>query len=135
MAVSLDHPAVAEYLRRLDQAAARLPAGRRGELIEEIRGHVSEALAAIGDDEAAVRGVLDRLGSPEEIVAAEDVGARGADPTELHDHEEVGGAPPMYGHPRRGPTPGRRRHPLSSRRRSAPPRAPGGRWNVSRCSG
>jgi len=96
MAVSLDHPAVAEYLRRLDQAAARLPAGRRGELIEEIRGHVSEALAAIGEDEAAVRGVLDRLGSPEEIVAAEDVGAGGADPTGLHDHGEVGGAPPMY---------------------------------------
>lgn len=73
MAVSLDHPAVADYLRRLESAAARLPAGRREELVEEIRGHVADALGAIGDDEAAVRGVLDRLGSPEEIVAAEDV--------------------------------------------------------------
>lgn len=71
MPVTSDHPLVADYLRRLDEAAAGLPAGRRGELVEEIRGHVADALLAAGDDEPAVRGVLDRLGSPEEIVAAE----------------------------------------------------------------
>ncbi len=71
MVVGLDHPLVADYLRRLDEAAASLSAGRRGELVEEIRAHVGEALAAIGDDEPSVRGVLDRLGRPEDIVAAE----------------------------------------------------------------
>jgi len=71
MAVGLDHPLVADYLRRLEEAARGLPAGRRSELVDEIRGHVTEALAATGDDELGVRSVLDRVGSPEDIVAAE----------------------------------------------------------------
>ncbi|MFZ0161476.1 MAG: hypothetical protein WAL50_20795 [Kineosporiaceae bacterium] len=71
MAVGLDHPVVADYLRRLEEAARGLPAGRRSELVDEIRGHVTEALAATGDDEPGVRSVLDRVGSPEDIVAAE----------------------------------------------------------------
>lgn len=71
MVVGLDHPLVADYLRRLEEAARGLPAGRRSELVDEIRGHVTEALAATEDDEPGVRSVLDRVGSPEDIVAAE----------------------------------------------------------------
>lgn len=62
---------IEEYLRRLDAAAAGLPAGRRAELVSEIRGHVEDALEAAGTrEEAAARNVLDRLGAPEEIAAA-----------------------------------------------------------------
>ncbi len=70
MSVTLDHPLVADYLRRLEFASVSLPVQRRSELIEEIRDHLREALAA-ADGETQVRMVLDRLGTPEEIVAAE----------------------------------------------------------------
>lgn len=93
MSVGLDHPLVAAYLRRLDEAAVGLPAGRRGELVEEIRGHVADALLAVGDDEPAVRGVLDRLGSPEDIVAAEREGGLASEPPGY-----VGAANPFAGH-------------------------------------
>jgi len=70
--VGLEHPVVQDYLHRLDAAAAALPPGRRAELVGEIRAHVAEALAASGrDDEATARGVLDRLGEPQDIVQAE----------------------------------------------------------------
>ncbi len=72
MAVGNDHPAVAAYLARLDAVAASLPPARRLELVGEIRGHVADALAEAGRaDDAAVSEVLDRLGDPEDIVAAE----------------------------------------------------------------
>ena len=64
-------PLVDDYLRRLRAAAADLPRDRRTELVEEIEAHVDEALGeADADDETAVRNVLERLGSPEEIAAA-----------------------------------------------------------------
>ena len=64
-------PLVDDYLRRLEAAAADLPRERRAELIGEIEEHVEAALGEAGtDDEAAVRNVLERLGSPEEIAAA-----------------------------------------------------------------
>jgi len=73
MPVELDHPAVTAYLSRLEVVAAGLPPWRREELLAAIRGHLREALAdTAADDEAGVRSVLDRLGTPEEIVAAED---------------------------------------------------------------
>ena len=61
---------VDDYLRRLEAAAAHLPRARRRELVCEIEEHVDAALAETGDDETAVRNVLERLGSPEEIAAA-----------------------------------------------------------------
>ena len=71
--MQLDHPAVTDYLSRLEVAAAGLPPWRREELLAAIRGHLREALAdTAADDEAGVRSALDRLGTPEEIVAAED---------------------------------------------------------------
>jgi uncharacterized membrane protein len=62
-------PLVAGYLRRLEAAAAGLPRERRRELVAEIEEHID---AALGEEhgEAAVRTVLDRLGTPEEIAAA-----------------------------------------------------------------
>jgi len=65
---------VREYMARLDAAAAALPAGRRTDLTTEVREHIDTALAAAGNsDEVTVRNVLERLGTPEEIVAGEAV--------------------------------------------------------------
>lgn len=64
-------PLVADYLDRLDAAADRLPPDQRAELVEGIREHLDSALAGVDPaDEAQVRAALDRLGAPEEIVAA-----------------------------------------------------------------
>lgn len=77
--------AVDRYLGRLERAAADLPADRRQDLLDGIRGHIADARAAgAAADEAAVRTLLDRLGQPEEIVAAarehHEVSNRGARP-------------------------------------------------------
>jgi hypothetical protein len=62
---------VADYLRRLEAAAATLPPDRRTELVAEIRAHIDDALREAGSaDDITVRNVLERLGPPEEIVAA-----------------------------------------------------------------
>jgi hypothetical protein len=64
-------PLVDDYLRRLDAAASALPPPRRDELAAQIRDHIQEALRQTPPgDTAAVRNVLERLGSPEEIAAA-----------------------------------------------------------------
>jgi hypothetical protein len=73
---------VSEYLGRLEEAARPLPAERRGELISEVQDHIESALAEAGArDEVTARNVLERLGDPEEIVAAETGGAGGRAPT------------------------------------------------------
>jgi hypothetical protein len=63
---------VRDYLGRLEAAAWPLAAERRGELLVEVREHIDSALAEAGRrDEVTARNVLERLGAPEEIVAAE----------------------------------------------------------------
>jgi uncharacterized membrane protein len=63
---------VRDYIGRLETLASRLPADRRAELIDEVEEHIEFALAEAGHaDEATVRNVLDRLGPPGDIVAAE----------------------------------------------------------------
>ena len=63
---------VRDYLGRLEAAAWPLPAERRGELLVEVREHIETALTEAGRrDEVTARNVLERLGPPEEIVAAE----------------------------------------------------------------
>jgi hypothetical protein len=63
---------VDDYIEALEAAAADLEADRRAELVADVREHIELALAEAGSrDEAAVRTVLERLGSPAEIVAAE----------------------------------------------------------------
>jgi hypothetical protein len=58
---------VADYLRRLSEAAGVLPADGRAELIEEITAHIAEARAA---GPSSVPDILQRLGDPVQIVRA-----------------------------------------------------------------
>lgn len=63
---------VRDYLVRLDDVARPLPAARRTELAREVHEHIDAALAEAGRrDEVTIRNILERLGRPEEIVAAE----------------------------------------------------------------
>lgn len=64
------HPLAADYLQRLRRAGRGLPPGRQRELLAEIEGHLSEAIDPSGSDAEALT-VLDRLGEPEAIIAAE----------------------------------------------------------------
>ena len=64
------HPLAAEYLTRLRRAGRGLPPGRRRELLAEIEAHLSEAIDPRASDAQALT-VLDRLGDPEAIIAAE----------------------------------------------------------------
>ena len=65
-------PAVRDYLEALDGAAAGLDPDRRADLIAEVTEHIDLALSeADSTDETTVRGILERLGAPAEIVAAE----------------------------------------------------------------
>ncbi|REE60293.1 hypothetical protein BX257_2820 [Streptomyces sp. 3212.3] len=63
---------IEEYLKRLDSASVALAPQRRAELREEIREHIDAATDEVEIlDATAVRAILGRLGSPEEIVSAE----------------------------------------------------------------
>lgn len=63
---------VRDYLGRLEAAAMPLPVDRRAELAGEVRQHIEMALEEAGvRDEVTVRNVLERLGPPDEIIAAE----------------------------------------------------------------
>jgi hypothetical protein len=64
------HPLAAQYLARLRRAGRGLPPGRLRELLAEIEGHLSEAIEPNASDAQALT-VLDRLGEPEAIIAAE----------------------------------------------------------------
>ena len=64
------HPLAAEYLQRLRRAGRGLPPGRRRELLAEIEGHLSEAIDPSASDAQALT-VLDKLGEPDAIIAAE----------------------------------------------------------------
>ena len=90
-------PLVEDYLRRLDAAAYPLGEDRRSELLAGIREHI-EAAVESGEvhDEASLRALLDRLGDPEEIVAAaRDEDTPGATPYPL-------GPPPPVAYRRAG---------------------------------
>jgi uncharacterized membrane protein len=64
------HPLGADYLQRLRRAGRGLPSARLRELLAEIEGHLSEAIDPSGSDAQALT-VLDRLGDPAAIIAAE----------------------------------------------------------------
>jgi uncharacterized membrane protein len=75
---------VRDYLSRLDATAHRLPVDRRVELLAEVGEHIEIALKQAGSrDEATIRTILDRLGSPETIVAAEEVAEYGYVPVSV----------------------------------------------------
>jgi hypothetical protein len=63
---------VRQYMSRLEREAGALPADRRADLLSGISEHIAEARAvAAADDAASARAILERLGSPGELVAAE----------------------------------------------------------------
>ena len=64
----LEHPLVRDYLRQLDQACAGLPYAQARELIEQITGHLEDALAPDAPD-ADVKAELVRLGQPRTLAA------------------------------------------------------------------
>ncbi|MFJ6833039.1 hypothetical protein [Streptomyces sp. NPDC091209] len=71
---------VFDYLSRVGDLAQQrqLPSGTRMRLVSELRGEIDRRRAkAAVDSPAAVRRILDRLGSPDEIVAAAGQGVGG----------------------------------------------------------
>jgi hypothetical protein len=64
------HPLAEDYLKRLKHAGRGLPRGRMRELTLELEEHLAEAIPPGASDAEALT-VLDRLGEPEEIIAAE----------------------------------------------------------------
>lgn len=85
-AFALDNPLVREYVRELDAALARLPAGQASELRDQIIAHIADALPHDAPDEE-VAAVLARLGSPAELAAE----ATAAAPAETADGASLGG--------------------------------------------
>ena len=69
MTTTARHPMVENYLHRLRAEAAHLPADDARDLVADIEEHLTTALSP-GASEAEVRNVLERLGSPTELVAA-----------------------------------------------------------------
>lgn len=70
MTTQVLHPLAVTYLERLRDAARHLPRARRDELLADIEAHLAEAIPSDAGDADALN-VLERLGTPEEIVAAE----------------------------------------------------------------
>jgi uncharacterized membrane protein len=64
------HPLAEDYLDSLEHAGRRPPGRDRRELVAEIRAHRLETIDPEMSD-AEVLTILDRLGDPEEIAAAE----------------------------------------------------------------
>jgi hypothetical protein len=64
----LEHPLVRAYLRQLDEACAGLPYAQARELIEQITGHLEDALPPDAPD-TDVKAELTRLGTPRSLAA------------------------------------------------------------------
>ena len=63
---------IAGYLTRLEVALVPVPEARRQELLEDVREHIAEARMALPDEcDADLLNILDRLGEPAEMAAAE----------------------------------------------------------------
>jgi HAAS domain-containing protein len=88
MTTQVLHPLAADYLERLRAAARRLPRGRREELIADIEVHLTEAIAPDAGDAEALT-VLDRLGTPEDIIEAEEPAGLSTDARGIHEWAAV----------------------------------------------
>lgn len=75
----IQHPLATAWLARVDDLAADLPAGVRGELLADLREHLDTALPPDAD-QAEVAAVLERLGDPADVVAAARADAGGSPP-------------------------------------------------------
>ena len=104
-----DDRLVADYLNRLATAATLLPSEGRDELMEAISTHIAEARSGQPDlgraAPAGVAEVLERLGSPEEIVRAA-AGYSGADQAVFTQAEPAGAGPSATMPVRSAPGPG-----------------------------
>jgi hypothetical protein len=97
---------VAAYLARVERAASRLPAGRREELIGDLREHIEIARAESGaETEAEVRTILDRLGDPESIVASADTQTDLPRVPPAGPYPQAAPHPPAAAYPPAGPYP------------------------------
>lgn len=63
----MDHPFVADYLRRLDRAASEVPPARRRVLQDEIAAHLRHVVPPEATDEHAAQ-TIEAFGSPEHLV-------------------------------------------------------------------
>ncbi|BAL87414.1 hypothetical protein AMIS_21940 [Actinoplanes missouriensis 431] len=100
---------VADYLARVERAAAGLRPDRREELLRDLREHIAVERAESGDDsETHVRTVLERLGDPEAIAAAADTptGSIPVPGSPTPGHAAYGHA--VHGHAAARPAPTRR---------------------------
>ena len=70
MSTSTLHPLATAYLQQVRREGRDLPGDRLAELLADLEEHLSAAIPADASDQDA-REVLDRLGDPREIVAAE----------------------------------------------------------------
>ena len=70
MSVNVARRLVDEYMRRLETSSRSLPPRERDELLGDIRSHIATGLEEAGTSEAAVRNLLDSLGTPEDVAAA-----------------------------------------------------------------
>jgi uncharacterized membrane protein len=62
------HPAVAEYVTRIQAALADLPAAEVEEIVDDIGQHLSEVAGELGD-EVSVEALANRLGTPEQYAS------------------------------------------------------------------
>jgi uncharacterized membrane protein len=70
MMMRTDDGAVKSYLQRVDRELSTLPRSKRAEIVDEIREHIDEAVAADPPrNEADLRNLLDRIGDPSDIAA------------------------------------------------------------------
>jgi uncharacterized membrane protein len=106
---STDDQLVADYLNRLAAAATLLPSEGRDELMEAISAHIAEARSGEPDPgraaPAGVAEVLERLGTPEQIVRAA-AGYIGADREAFAQAEPAGAGPAATMPARRAQGPG-----------------------------
>lgn len=72
---------IAGYLARLETALEPVPDVRRQELLDDVRAHIAEARIALSDEtDADLLNILDRLGDPADMAAAEIGRAESAPP-------------------------------------------------------
>jgi hypothetical protein len=58
-------------MKELQRELRAFPAGRRREMLDEVREHIAQARAELdSESEAAIRTLLDRLGEPSDIAAS-----------------------------------------------------------------
>jgi uncharacterized membrane protein len=63
---------IAAYFARLEAALGPVPDARRRELLEDVRAHIAEARSELSHEtDADVLNILDRLGDPADMAAAE----------------------------------------------------------------